>query len=431
MGQSPVNPRPDLPSQPQSGSSGPSAPNYASPAGPGYGYQGPQAPAQGPMTSPPYPSPGPAPTPFSQPGSPYAPRAGQPVPGASYPYPGVPGQAYAPVGGPPYLGSPKKRGKGLVVGLITGAVALVLVIGGVVAFLVISRAPVSTEPDKATRSTAALQGYLEALAAGNADKAKQYATNAPAESPLLTNDFLKATVTKSPITEIQVDAHNDVGTTAYITANYKLGGTLVQGNYQLTKVAKNWKLNSVVTTVDRPSHWGTLGVTVNGTAAPASQLTFFPGVYRLGTGTSILAFEQPTFTVNEPDDYIAGLSSSEPTLTDAGKKTMITNTQAWLTQCLASQDTNPKDCGMNTPLPSGATLAPGSLKRTVDSTTTPFSDTTPRVSYQDPKKVTMTSYVSVKVAATDTAGNTYSGTTSVTSAVGTIGGENITVVFTD
>ena len=427
MGQSPVHPRPDLPHQPQSGPSGPSAPNYGSQAGPGYGYQGPQTPAQGPMTSPSYPSPGPAPAGPS----PYAPRAGQSVPGAGYPYGGAAGQAYAPVGRPPYPGSSKKKGKGLVVGLIAGAVALVLVIGGVVAFLVISKAPVSTEPDKATRSTAALQGYLEALAAGNADKAKQYATNAPAESPLLTNDFLKATVTKSPITEIQVDAHNDAGTTAYITASYKLGGTLVQGNYQLTKVAKIWKLNSVVTTVDRPSYWGTLGVTVNGTAAPASQLTFFPGVYQLGTGTSLLAFEQPTFTVNEPDDYIAGLSSSAPTLTDAGKKTMITNTQAWLTQCLAAQDTNPKNCGMNTPLPSGATLAPGSLKRTVDSTITPFSDATPRVSYQDPKKVTMTSYVTVKVAATDTAGNTYSGSTSVTSAVGTIDGENITVVFTD
>ena len=427
MGQSPVNPRPGLPHQPQSGPSGPSAPNYGSQAGPGYGYQGPQTPAQGPMTSPSYPSPGPAPAGPS----PYAPRAGQSVPGAGYPYGGAAGQAYAPLGRPAYPGSSRKKGKGLVVGLIAGAVALVLVIGGVVAFLVISKAPVSTEPDKATRSTAALQGYLEALAAGNADKAKQYATNAPAESPLLTNDFLKATVTKSPITEIQVDAHNDAGTTAYITASYKLGGTLVQGNYQLTKVAKIWKLNSVVTTVDRPSYWGTLGVTVNGTAAPASQLTFFPGVYQLGTGTSLLAFEQPTFTVNEPDDYIAGLSSSEPTLTDAGKKTMITNTQAWLTQCLAAQDTNPKDCGMNTPLPSGATLAPGSLKRTVDSTTAPFSNTTPRVSYQDPKKVTMTSYVTVKVAATDTAGNTYSGSTSVTSAVGTIDGENITVVFTD
>jgi hypothetical protein len=85
---------------------------------------------------------------------------------------------------------------------------------------------------------------------------------------------------------------------------------------------------------------------------------------------------------------------------------------------------------MNTPLPDGATLAPGSLKRTVDGTTPPFSDGTPRVSYDDPKQVTLSTYVSIKVTASDTVGNTYSGSTSVTSAVGTIDGENITVVFT-
>jgi hypothetical protein len=43
----------------------------------------------------------------------------------------------------------------------------------------------------------------------------------------------------------------------------------------------------------------------------------------------------------------------------------------------------------------------------------------------------MSSYVSVKVTAADTGGGAYSGTTSVTTAVGTIDGENMTVVFTD
>jgi hypothetical protein len=71
------------------------------------------------------------------------------------------------------------------------------------------------------------------------------------------------------------------------------------------------------------------------------------------------------------------------------------------------------------------------MKRTVDGSTAPFSDGTPRVSYDDPKKITLSSYVSIKVTAADTAGYTYSGTTSVTDAVGTIDGDNITVVFTE
>ncbi len=427
MGQNPVNPRPDLPQQPQSGPSGPSAPSFGQPAGPGYGYQGPQGPAQGPqgpVVSPSYP------TPYGA--SPYGPPPGAGQPGPGYPYAGAPGQQYAIPANPPPRPKPKKKGKGALVGVVAGAVVLVLVAGAAATYFLINRsAPVSTEPDKATTSVAALQGYLDALAAGNADKAKLYAMNAPEDSPLLTTDFLKATVAKSPITEIQVDANKDVGTSAYLSASYKLGSTVVQGNYQLTKVAKIWKLNSVVTSVDRPSYWGTLGVTINGTAAPATKLVMFPGVYQLATGTTLLGFDQSTFTVNAPDEYIAALSSSEPALTDAGKKLMISKAQAWLTQCLAVQDVNPKDCGMNTPLSDGATLAPGSMKRTVDGSTAPFSDGTPRVSYDDPKKITLSSYVSIKVTAADTAGYTYSGTTSVTDAVGTIDGDNITVVFTE
>jgi hypothetical protein len=407
MGQNPVNPSPGMPQYPQSGTSGPSAPNFGQPAAPGYGYQGPQPGA-----------------------APYGPPPGAVGPGP-YPYPPAPPLAYAGPAVPNTRRAPKKKGKGPLIGLIAGGVALVLVIAAVVAVFLIQKAtPASTEPDKVTKSTAALQGYLQALAAGNADKAKQYATNPPADSPLLTNDFLAASIAKNPITEIQVDPQNDSGTSANLTASYKVGGTLVQGNYQLTKVAKLWRLNTVVATVDRPTYWGTVGVTINGTTAPTSQLSFFPGVFQLGTGTSLLAFDQPTFTVDSPGDHVAGLSSTGPALTDPGKKAMVAKSQEWLTQCLAIQDTNPKDCGMNTPLPAGATLAPGSLKRVVD-TAAPFADATPRVSYDDPSKITLSSYVTVKITAADTAGNTYSGSTSVTSAVGTIKGETITVVFTD
>jgi len=410
MGQNPVHPSPGMPQYPQSGPSGPSAPSFGQPPAPGYGYQAPQ----------------PGATRYGPP-----PGAGPAGPGPTYPYPPAPPLAYAGPAIPTTHRAPKKRGKGPLIGLVAGGVALVLVIAAVAAiFLTQKAAPASTEPDKVTKATAALQGYLQALAAGDADKAKQYAMNPPADSPLLTNDFFAASIAKNPITEIQVDPQNDSGTSAYLTANYKIGGKLVQGNYQLTKVAKLWKLNSVVTTVDRPTYWGTLGVTINGTAAPTSQLSFFPGVYQLGTGTSLLAFEQLAFTVNSPGDYVSGLSTTGPALTDAGKKAMIATSQEWLTQCLAVQDTNPKDCGMNTPLPDGATLDSGSLKRVVDATT-PFADATPRVSYDDPSKITLSSYATVKITAADTAGNTYSGSTSVTSAVGTIKGETITVVFTD
>ena len=443
MGQNPVNSRPDLPQQPPSGPTGPSASDSGPQSGPGYGYQGPQVAAPGPQdpaASPAYPTPSPTPYGTMPYGTmpygtmPYGPPpgAGQPGPGPGQPYAGAASQQYAIPGAASTGPTPKKKGKGPLVGLVAGAVVLVLVVGAVATYLLTNRAtPAGTEPDTATTSVSALQGYLNALAAGDADKAKLYGVDAPASSPFLTNDFLKAAVTKNPITEIHVTEATDAGTSQYLSASYKLGGDPMQGSYQLTKVAKTWRLKTIITTVDRPSNWGTLGVTVNGTPASASQLSFFPGMYELGTGTSLTSFLQPMFTVGMPGGSIAGFATAESTLTDAGKKLMITKSQDWLTQCLPLQDLNPKDCGMSTPLPDGGTVAPGSIKRTVDASNTPFAASIPLLSMDDPTKVTLSSAVVVTVTAADTAGNTYSGTTTVTRAVGTITGENLTVVFTE
>jgi hypothetical protein len=377
--------------------------------------------------------------PYGAPGAPAVPLFGQPAgpnpagpSGGPVPNPyGAPTpNLYAGPGVPPQ-GPPKApKRKGLLVGLIAGGVALLLIaVIGVVVSLRMAADAASTEPDKASKSATALKGYLDALAAGDADKAKRYAMNPPADSPLLTTDFLKSTLAKNPITEIDVETKTDYGTTSYASASYRIGSTLVQGRYELTKVGKVWKLDEVVTTVKRPTYWGKLPVTINGTTAPTDSLAFFPGVYELGTGTALLDFATPSFTVKEPADYVSGLSSTAPQLSAKGKTTMIAKSQEWLTQCLAVQETNPKSCGMNTPLPNGATLAAGTMTRTVTSSGTPFATASPRVSSTDPSKVTMSSYVAIKLEAKDTAGKVYSGTTSVSTVTGTISGENITVVF--
>ena len=457
MGQNPVNPNPEHPQYPQSGGSGPSAPGFGAPTGPGFGYQG-QPPAastppgygpQSPMSAPAYPSQpsGPAQTvpfpqqganpygapqspprpPFGQPGANPAGPTGGPVPN---PYGAPTPNQYAGAGVPPQGPPTAPKRTGLLIGLVAGGVALLLIaVIGVVVFMRMAADAASTAPDKASKSSTALTGYLEALAAGDADKAKLYALNPPADSPLLTSDFLKASLAKNPITEVTVEAKTDYGTTSYTSASYRIGSTLVQGSYQLTKVGKVWKLEDVVTTAKRPTYWGKLPVTINGTVAPADTLAFFPGVYELGTGTSLLDFATPSFTVKEPSNSVSGLSSSAPQLSAKGKSTMIAKSQEWLTQCLAAQETNPKNCGMNTPLPNGATLAAGTLTRTVTSSGTPFATASPRVSSSDPSKVTMSSYVGIKLEAKDTTGKVYSGSASVSTVTGTISGDTITVVF--
>lgn len=490
MGESPVNPRPEQPQFPQSGGSGQPAAGMGSPSGPGYGFPPGPGQAQGygqpqpplgapatpgaspygapasPYTAPASPYGAPA-SPYSAPASPHSapagpyggppapqpsaqgPSAGAPSarpygPGTS-PYstpapsafsappanPYTPANPYGPPSAPPAGAKPAKSRKGLVIGILAGVVALILVaVIGVVVFLQTQKTnAANTAPDKAIKSTTALQGYLEALAAGDADKAKQYAMNPPADSPLLTNDFLKASVTKNPITEILVNPMTDYGTTSYATASYRIGTALVQGNYEMTKVGNVWKVNDVVAKDKRPAEWGKLAVTINGTPLTGDTVTLFPGVYELSTGTSLVEFTTSTFTIKEPSAYVSSLMSADPKLSAKGKTTMIAAAQDWLKQCLAVQDTNPKGCGMNTPLPDGATLAPGTLTRKVTSSGTPFANASPRISYDDPLIVTMSDYISIDLAAKDTAGKSYDGTASIATVTGTISGDTITVVF--
>ncbi len=465
MGENPVNPRPEQPQYPQSGGSGQPAPGAGSPSAPGFGY--PSGPGQAPQgygqPQPPLGAPGAAPygapaSPYSAPASPYsaptAPQPAAPSPSFGAPAPGpygpgaspygtpaaapapqasayAPANPYGPPSAPPTGSAPAKSRKGLIIGILAGVVALILVaVISVVIFVQTQKAnAANTAPDKAIKSTTALQGYLEALAAGDADKAKQYAMNPPADSPLLTNEFLKNSVTKNPITEIRVDPMTDYGNTSFTTASYRIGTSLVQGNYEMTKVGNVWKVNDIVASDKRPAEWGKLAVAINGTVATGDTVTLFPGVYELSTGTSLIEFTTSTFTVKEPSTYVSSLMTADPKLSAKGKTTMIAAAQDWLKQCLAVQDTNPKGCGMDTPLPNGATLAPGTLTRKVISSGTPFANASPRISYGNPLVVTMSSYISIDLAAKDTAGKSYDGSASISTVTGTINGETITVVF--
>lgn len=455
MGQNPYSPNPEQPQYPGQGASPSPTPGYANPMGPGGGQGQPQTPTpapgygpQSPQSAPAYltqptgpqqttPFPQQAGNPYVAPGGPAYPQQGQSFAaptqfGAAGPSPyGAPAAAPSTGAGVPPTGpAPTNNRKPLIIGIIAVVVVLMLIAGAVVVFRVLGSKP-SMEPEKVSKSTDAVQGYLEALAAGDADKAKQYAMNPPAESALLTNDFLKASLAKNPITEIQVPEESDYGATAFVSATYKIGSTVVQGSYDVTKVGTVWKLNDVVASAKRPTYWGSFPVTINDVVVPTGSIALFPGTYALGTGTSLLGFTTPSFTVESPTDYLSGFSSSRPELTDKGTSTMIAKSQEWLTKCLAVQETNPKDCGMDTPLPNNATLAVGTMKRTLSGSGTPFSSATPRLDMDDPSKVTISAYISITLEATDAAGKAYHGTASVTKVAGTISGENLTVVFVD
>ncbi len=411
MGQDPNTPPPGQPQSPfgpgQPGPGQGGMPDYSNSFGGGqpFGAQSPQS-AQGFGSSPTPPPPGPMP-------------------------PGAP--PMGPPGLPPNAPPPTKSGnKGLMIGLIVGGVVLLLVIA-LVLLLVVFRIGGSSpdDPTKATKASDAVLGYLTAVSEGDATKAKQYGLTDPGDSPLLTDSFLADAVSKNAITSIEVDENSGSGSSAYISATYMVGGNTVSANYEVTKKDNVWKLNQVVATDDRPSSWGTLDVQLNDTSVPSDGLALFPGVYELSTGTTLLEFEtsDQEITVEQPSDYMA--ITATPKLSTAGSTAMIKASQDHLRKCLAQPVLVPTGCGSSfgSRLPSGVTMKPGTLSRTVATSGTPFATSTPRSTYGDPQTVTVSDYIRIAVTLTGSDGNSYKGSASVYKSTGVIKGETITVTF--
>lgn len=324
---------------------------------------------------------------------------------------------------------PARPGNGLRV-LTAGLLALVLLVGvggAVVVMRFVSSGAFATLT--APGPVAVVRSYLEAVAAGDADKAKAFAVVPPKDGPTLTGDFLRAAVAKNPLTHIVVGEVQEPGTAPYVDATYLVGSTEVSGRFTLSRVDRRWKLNDVVATASRPQAWGSLHTQVNGTEISTFEdIRLFPGSYVLTSGTSLLAFENPTIIISSPGKYQAKVTVFAPRLTDAGKTATIAAAQDFLKACLLVQSLAPRGCGMGTYMPAGVSWAPGSIVRYVDmSRSAPFVNAIPRVRSDSPQTVEFTTHLEVLNTARDTSGGHWTVTTTINGVVGLIDGEKITI----
>lgn len=140
---------------------------------------------------------------------------------------------------------PPQRRSRKVLFLSLGAVAAVavLVVGGV---LVFSGGGSST--DGAKTAGAAVKGYLEALARGDAAAALSYGAASIPDKTFLTDDILQKQAEKYPITNIEIlsESGNNVKVSA------EIGGKKSEESVKLPTPSegKGWKLESAAVTVD-------------------------------------------------------------------------------------------------------------------------------------------------------------------------------------
>lgn len=342
----------------------PGAPQFVSPGqGQPGGYQGPPQGHPGNMNTP---QQGPATQGWS--GPPQAPQGpvtqGQPVPppyGAGYTQQGA---------GQP----PKKSKTGLWVGIgVVGVVVLALVLALSGVFSGGNRTgtdgasdgtKAAANPKEAAKTVAT--NYLTAISEGRAADAKKFLHSISSDDSLLTDEVLKDSLTRAPITDINVGEPTGGGTILEVSVTYKVGSESASDEYMV-----NAESGKISTSPPRLSLYSLKGVdtTVNGVKAKSGENSHavFPGSYVIASANKYLEVDGKTTVVVTSGKDHTSASDLKLKVSQAGidlfREKVVTEAKA----CLASKALDP-GCNMaiSGTLNDGSTVADGSLTRTQD-----------------------------------------------------------------
>ncbi|MFP7761235.1 hypothetical protein [Marisediminicola sp. LYQ85] len=316
-------------------------------------------------TPPPAPEPAPATPPVPAPDA-------APAPGAAGGLPtGNPPQQPSPSGDQ----APKKLGTGAIIGIVAGGVVLLLVLAVVVVTFAVRSANSSASGDgdgapAAATSTpdGAVRGYLEALAASDAETALSFVGDAPAASGFLSDEALEASNAIAPITAIEVTEPAEADFSTTVTATYSLGDVPVSAEFSVNEydTEGSWQMSAATAELDFGSRFEGLDLTLNGAPLESTTVEVFPGSYELATTTPNFTIEGETvLTVREPFDY-PSQSDINAALTDEGLAVFRAAVRDEVEECLASKNFE-AGCGLDLPevLDDGSRLVEGSLTRTL------------------------------------------------------------------
>jgi hypothetical protein len=205
--------------------------------------------------------------------------------------------------------------------------------------------PASQSPTAAPETSlasAAVRGYLQAVAAGNARAALAYAAGPPPQSDLLTDAVLAESKRRAPITAIDVPAVNDQ-TASTVRATYKIGSTSVSHTYQVLRAANDqWKLVSVTAVVEI-DYQPAAGMKINGAKLTGAGPELLPGSYAITTSSKYVKVGSASFVVKGASTA-AERHATPASLTKAGKKLATSAAKKDLNRCLGTRAIAPKNC---------------------------------------------------------------------------------------
>ncbi|MCL2783865.1 MAG: hypothetical protein FWD55_00220 [Propionibacteriaceae bacterium] len=256
----------------------------------------------------------------------------------------------------------KNRGRGLLI--VLGAIALfALSLGGT--YIIMQVMNKETSLSGSSTAEEAVLSYLNALAAGNADKALLYSAMQPEDRAFMTNEFLASLVAENPITNIDVRPNQAASPDAIIAATYKIGETEVEAEFTVHPHGKTWMLD-----------WGFFpfdisdmteagpGVLMNEVElGDTATIYLFPGVYSLTLTDPMLTLTHPEFTIEYPEMPL--FVSQGYTISDEGLSLIQAAIDEHLTYCLTQKTIQPEGCGFGFAGTSTGTVDPSTIAWTL------------------------------------------------------------------
>lgn len=265
---------------------------------------------------------------------------------------------------------PKKSKTGLWIGLgavaVVVIVALVLVLSGVFSGTNTANGGEGEQAKESKQSAKDIAtNYLTAISEGRADDAKKMLGPTSSDTSLMTNEVLKDSLTRAPITDISVTEPTG-GSSSTVNVTYKVGGEPVNEEYTV-----NVRGGTISTSTPHLSLYGLKGVdiTVNGVTVKEGDKSYdvFPGSYVVASANKYLEIdgESTVVVTKSSSDNIPRfkLKVSQAGI-DLFREKVIPEAKA----CLESKNLDP-GCNMalNGTLRDGKTLEDGTITRTQSS----------------------------------------------------------------
>lgn len=179
--------------------------------------------------------------------------------------------------------------------LIVGAAAAVIVTA-VLAWSALGVGRTAGPPDVLAKS--AVEGYLEALAIGDAAAALSYAAVTPSETSMLTDEVLAASLETNPMSGIAILESSGSATQQSVQALYKVSDRQVGATFDVLLVGDRWLLSSVSTAADLSRlEARELGLRLNGVPLATDTPQLFVGTYTLTSSDPRIEITGSTFFV--------------------------------------------------------------------------------------------------------------------------------------